>query len=119
MAHKCDAIVVTCMDFRIQKYVQDWISKNLAGKTYDLIGYAGATKELDLVMEQISLSKDLHHINQAVLIHHEDCGAYGAEDSYERHVQDLNKAKNRILAKYPDLQVDLYYLYLSGKFEKI
>ena len=118
MSHQCNAIIVACMDFRFQKYLKDWTDKNMKGKTYDFVGFAGATKDLDTVMTQIDISKKLHCIDQVVLIHHENCGAYGAESTPERHAQDLQKAKEKILAKYPDLKVDLYYLYLDGRFEK-
>ena len=117
--HKCNAVVVVCIDFRFQKYIRDWLKKNFKNKTYDLVGFAGATKELDVVMKQIDISVRLHHVNGVILIHHEDCGAYGEEDSYERHVKDLCKARKRVLFAYPQVKVGLYYIYLSGKFEKI
>ncbi|MBD3279199.1 MAG: hypothetical protein GF390_00625 [Candidatus Pacebacteria bacterium] len=118
-AHTCDALVVVCMDFRFQEYIRNWTDKNLQGKTFDLVGYAGATKELETVYQQIKLSIDLHQTKQIVLMHHEDCGAYGAAGTYERHVQDLHKAQAKIKTEYPDVQVDLYYIHLDGEFEKI
>jgi len=70
-------------------------------------------------MKQVDISVKLHHIKQVILIHHEECGAYGNESTFKRHEADLKKARDVILAKHPDLQVDLYYLTLSGQFEKI
>lgn len=119
MAHVCDAMVVCCIDFRFQKFIRDWTDKNLADKTFDLVGFAGSTKDLDTVLKQIDISVRLHHITQLVLIHHEECGAYGAESTPERHEADLKKAREVVMAKYPQLQVDLYYLHLDGQFEKI
>lgn len=91
----------------------------MKNKTYDLVGFAGSTKSLPTIMKQVKISKSLHLISQVVLIHHEECGAYGAESTPKRHAEDLNKAKKRILRLYPDLQIDLYYLHLDGKFEKV
>lgn len=119
MSHTCDAVVVCCIDFRFQKFIREWTDENLKDKTFDLVGFAGATKELDTIMKQIDISVRLHQIKQVILIHHEECGAYGAESTPERHTQDLKKAKTEILAKYPNLDVDLYYLYLDGKFEAV
>jgi carbonic anhydrase len=119
MSHIADVVVVACIDFRFQKFVRDWTDKNLAGKTFDFVGWAGATKNLVAVLGQIDISVRLHQIKQAVLIHHEECGAYGAESTPERHAQDLKKAQSEILAKYPALKVDLYYLHLDGTFEAI
>lgn len=117
--HTCDALVVCCIDFRFQKYIRDWLNTNMQEKTYDLVGFAGSTKSLDTIIGQLDISKRLHHVKEVVLIHHEDCGAYGAESTPERHTEDLNKAKNKILELYPDLQVSLYYLHLNGEFERV
>lgn len=119
MAHTCDAIVVSCIDFRFQKYIKDWTETNLRGKTYDYVGFAGSTKNLDTIMEQIDISVRLHSIKEVYLIHHEECGAYGAESTPERHAEDLKKAKLEILSKYPELKVNIYYLHLDGTFEEI
>ncbi|OGD09858.1 hypothetical protein A2397_04745 [Candidatus Amesbacteria bacterium RIFOXYB1_FULL_44_23] len=116
MSHICDAIVVCCIDFRFQKFIRDWTDKNLAGKTFDLVGYAGSTKDLDTILKQIDISVRLHRITRVVLIHHEECGAYGSESTPDRHRNDLFKAKSSILSLNPHLTVDLYYLTLSGEF---
>src|SRR6266567_1686622 len=117
--HTCDAIVVSCIDFRFQKYIRNWLDKNFADKTYDYVGFAGGTKDLETVLKQLAISVRLHNISQVVLMHHEECGAYGAESTWERHTQDLRKAKEEIYKLYPNLQVDLYYLHLNGEFEEV
>lgn len=117
--HTCDALVVSCIDFRFQKYIRRWLDNNLSEKTYDYVGYAGATKELKTILKELDISVRLHHISQVVLMHHEECGAYGKESSKKKHSQDLLKAKETINQLYPELQVDLYYIHLNGKFEKI
>jgi len=119
MMHKCDAIVVCCIDYRFQKYIRRWTDENLKDKTFDLVGFAGSTKDLETVLEQIDISVNLHGISEVVLIHHEECGAYGLESSPERHSQDLLKAKEAILTKYPTLNVMLFYLKLDGVFLKV
>ncbi|SRR3989344_239261 len=119
MAHICDAIVVTCIDFRFQKYIREWTDQNLKDKTFDLMGFAGSTKDLETVLKQIDISVRLHHIKEVYLIHHEECGAYGEESTPERHEQDLKKAEKEVLSKYPHLNVTLYYLHLDGRFESI
>lgn len=119
MAHTCDAVVVCCIDFRFQKFIRDWTDSELKGKTFDLIGYAGCSKDLDTVMKQIDISVKLHDVKTIVLIHHEECGAYGAESTHDRHADDLHKAQNAVLAQYSDLDVQTYYLHLDGTFERI
>lgn len=117
--HSCDAIVVSCIDFRFQKYIRKWLDKKMVDKTFDYVGFAGGTKDLITVLKQIAISVRLHAIKEVILIHHEDCGAYGAEGSPEKHRHDLLKAKQAILQQYPDLHVKLYYLHLDGIFEEI
>lgn len=117
--HTCDALVVCCIDFRFQKYIHAWLDREMKDKTYDLVGYAGSTKNLSAIIEQVKISKSLHHISQAVLIHHEDCGAYGAESTLERHTQDLHKAKDEIHKLYPDIDIVLLYLHLDGQMDKV
>ncbi|EKE13925.1 MAG: hypothetical protein ACD_12C00749G0003 [uncultured bacterium] len=117
--HTCDAFIVACIDFRFQRYIKDWLEKNLQNKTYDYVGFAGSTKNLETIVGQLDISVRLHHVSQVILIHHEECGAYGAESTRGRHTEDLNKAKKIILEKYPQLSVSLFYLHLDGEFEKI
>ena len=117
--HICDAFIVACIDFRFQKYLKKWLEKNLQNKTYDYVGFAGATKDLETIKKQLDISVRLHHIKEVVLIHHEDCGAYGVESTHDRHATDLNKAKKTILEKYPNLKTNLFYLHLDGGFEEI
>ena len=119
MTHICDAIVVCCIDFRFQKFIRHWTNKNLKDKLFDLVGFAGSTKDLDTVLKQIDISVRLHKIKEVILIHHQDCGAYGAESTAERHAKDLKKAKTKILKEYPNLQISLFYLHLDGVFEKV
>lgn len=117
--HICDAIVVCCIDFRFQKYIREWTDKNLKDKTYDLVGFAGSTKNLDTVMEQIDISVRLHEIKEVILIHHEECGAYGSESTPEKHAADLKLAKKQLEFKYSKLLTKLFYLHLDGTFEAI
>jgi carbonic anhydrase len=119
MSHICDAIVVCCIDFRFQKFIRNWIDKNLKNRTYDLVGFAGSTKDLKTVLRQIDISVRLHYIKRVVLIHHEECGAYGTDSTPERHSKDLRKSRKEIFKRYPNLKVNLYYLLLNGRFQKI
>ena len=116
---RCDALIVRCIDFRFNQYIWRFTETQLAGKTYDLVGYAGATKDWDVVLKEVDISERLHEFKLLVLINHEDCGAYDDEGTPERHATDLRKARDAILAKYPQLQVDLYDLHLDGTFEPV
>lgn len=117
--YNCEALIVTCIDYRFQHYIHEYLHKNFDPKTYDRVALAGAVQDFEYIMKQVDVSVRLHDIKRVVLINHENCGAYGEEGTIEKHSQDLKSAKEKILSKYPDLDVELYFLKLDGTFEKI
>lgn len=114
-----EAIVVTCIDFRLQEKIEDWISKNFFPKTYDRVAIAGNVKDIDTVIKQVSIAKDLHNVKKVVFMSHEDCGAYGSDGVFTKHVHDLTQAKKKVHELYPDLEVETYYMHLDGTVEVI
>ena len=117
--HAAEALVVTCIDFRIQEYINNWISENFQPKTFDRVAIAGGVKNLDFILGQVNVAVRLHHINEVVLISHEDCGAYGTESTHEKHSKDLRNTVLKVKEMVPNLEVECYYLHLNGTFEKI
>jgi carbonic anhydrase len=117
--HHCDTAVVTCIDFRFQPFINQWVGENFEPRTYDRISWAGGIKDQEGILKQLEISHRLHHINQVVLINHEDCGAYGEEGSPERHTHDLKEIMEKVKELHPELNINLYYLHLDGTFEKI
>ncbi len=138
MSHTCKAAVIHCIDFRLQKDLKSFLaSLNLLGDC-DVVSIAGAVKSLAqgtteeqaFVLKQIEVSAKLHGIQEVYLINHTDCGAYGGRSAFDSaeaeraaHSNDLHKAKESILAKYPDLKVELLLARInegaSADFEKI
>lgn len=114
-AHSCRAIVVSCMDFRLRKSIGAFIkSHNIKEYGFDRVAIAGGVKNTAFVLDQVELSRKLHHIHDVYLINHEDCGAYGAEGTFEKHKADLLLAKEIISRKFPKLNVTTLYLKLDG-----
>lgn len=116
--HITDAVIVHCIDFRFQKYLDAWLGENYARCKYDRVSLAGGVFDYDYVLKQIKISEALHDINQIVLVNHENCGAYGAEGTYARHKADLEEAKRKLDILFPKLDVEIYYLHLDGEFEE-
>lgn len=112
--HQAEAIVVTCIDFRLQEAINKFISEHFAPKTFDRVALGGGVKNLDTILTQIDIAVRLHHIKKVVLVNHEDCGAYGAEGNPQKHAEDLRNATSRIKQQFPDLEVETYYLHLDG-----
>ena len=127
--HKAKALVINCMDFRLQTGVREFLVKELnLLDNYDYVGIAGVAQNLvnprapfckDLLLEQIELSVKLHDVDQIILINHTDCGAYGGHfpEEKEKHSEDLKKAKEIILGflqeknlKTPEIRLFLYQM---------
>ncbi len=117
--HKAEAIVITCIDYRIQEYVNRWISENLEKGTFDRAAFAGGVLNWEMDLRQIEVAYKLHHIKKVILINHEDCGVYGENGQPITHALDLKKASDKIKALFSDLEIQTYYLRLDGTFEQV
>ena len=124
--HSCEAVVLTCIDFRFWKETVEFVELELGIKNFDFPSLPGAAKAInesngeDLAMSCISVPVDLHHAQKIVIINHQDCGAYGGSEKFNEnneeeqkfHEEELRKAKEKILAKYPDKEIILAYVKL-------
>lgn len=118
--HNETALIIRCMDKRLLAFLVEYLRKNgLLGHCYDP-GRAGAVKDLvsgnDILAE--SLWKDIEigvskgGVTQIILCNHTDCAAYGGSSHFssfteERnfHIEEMRKARDLILARYPALRV--------------
>ena len=115
----CETLVVHCIDYRLQEFLDKWLKNNLPLQSYDRVAIAGGVNDVFYVIRQVDVAVRLHGIERVVLINHEDCGAYGKAGNYERHKADLEEAERKIEALFPDLDIEIYYLHLDGEFESI
>ncbi|HPN96777.1 MAG TPA: hypothetical protein PLK35_03345 [Candidatus Moranbacteria bacterium] len=126
--HSCEAVVLTCIDFRFWRETLEFVEKELGIKTFDFPSLPGSAKAIneclndtDLAMQCINVPCDLHHAKKIVIVNHEDCGAYGGSAKFSGdakaeinfHENELKKAKEKIMEKYPDKEVILAYAKLS------
>lgn len=123
MANQCKALVINCMDYRLVQPVKDFVFSLGLNGSYDQVSLAGGAKNLvvtedtcdrEFLVKQIELAKNLHGIEQVILINHTDCGAYGGQQAFkseeeerERHLDDLRNAKKIILERWLGLEVVL------------
>ena len=115
----CEALVVHCMDYRLQKYLNDWLDKNPGAGNYDRVAIAGGVLDIYAVLKHVELAVRLHKIREVILVNHEDCGAYGSSGTLERHKVDLLEAEHKIHALHMNLIVENYFLKLDGTFDRI
>jgi len=125
------AIVLSCMDFRFvndtvyflnKQYKDNYNKLSLAGAS---LGYNQDTfKEWGVTIDKhIELAKQLHDVDEIIVIDHMDCGAYrilydneqmSKEEEYDLHRKNLNKFRTIINKKFPSLKVTTLLVNIDG-----
>ena len=130
------ALVLSCMDFRFATDTFNFLSESHKDD-YNKFSLAGASlgynqdkfKDWGTALDKhIELSKQLHDINEIVVVDHMDCGAYrilydspdmSKEEEYELHRKNLNKFRDLIHKKHPSLKVTMLLANLDGSIMPI
>ncbi|OGY27133.1 MAG: hypothetical protein A2Z11_03190 [Candidatus Woykebacteria bacterium RBG_16_43_9] len=108
-SHKCTALAISCIDYRFVGKVRQYLIDQGLKDNYDLITVPGASLKLADVADSISTSMRLHDPDEVYIFDHEDCGAYGVNNSKSEHIKNLNHAKERILKNNPEKLVSTYF----------
>ncbi|MDP4000863.1 MAG: hypothetical protein Q8P83_01345 [bacterium] len=135
MSHKAQAIVLSCIDFRFRKDLQNFLEEDLKLNEFDHKTDGGSVKQLitegpvsDWILANFEIAFDLHGVQRIILINHQDCGAYGGskkftsfDDELTFQRDQLNQAVSFLSEKYPDKIIEAYFAQLSEpiNFEKI
>ncbi len=129
--HTCEAVVLTCVDFRFWNSVVEFVKNELKIKNFDLATVPGAAKEIVNGNEaidklEIDIPVKFHHVRKVVIVNHEDCGAYGgssrfknADEEEKFHRGELLKARSIIEKVHPGVEVVLAYARLVDEKKKI
>ncbi len=137
-AHAADALVVTCMDYRLVDDATKFFDGLKLTNRYDQISMAGATlaatspklASMNAVFwEHIGLAKQLHGITKVIMVDPRDCGAYrlvlGAAANIARDAEtelyrkEMVTLKADIAKRHPDLGSEFYLMDLNGQAAKI
>jgi len=114
-----DALIVHCIDFRLQGHLNRWLAQHVGEGNYDRVALAGGVLDFETIFKQVALARQLHEIKRVILINHEDCGAYSADAQLEHHAADLRAVRKKIIAQHPAVRVETFYLYLNGSLEAV
>lgn len=131
------AMVLSCMDFRFVNdkvnflnkigYKDDYSKFVLAGSSlgYNQDTFPEWSKSFD---KHVELAKDLHNIDEVIVVDHMDCGAYrilydnpsmSKEEEYKLHRKNLHEFKSLINKKFPSLRVTLLLIDLDGSVNEM
>lgn len=112
--HKAHTLVIECIDFRFQEVIDaDIQTRGCKGK-FDRIAWPGASKDFDNIESAAKLSLKLHDPNQVLIYEHEDCGAYGPNNSEEAHRENAQKLAKSLKETKPNLQVITLFATFEG-----
>jgi hypothetical protein len=133
-----DALLLSCMDFRLMDEIERYMTGRGLRDKYDHVVLAGASLGAvtdkfpawnKTFWEHLDIAIQLHNIHTVIVMDHRDCGAYkvvlGAEHAKDAatetasHAGQLAKLKGMIGEKYPKLKVETLIMSLDGKVETI
>lgn len=137
-AGHADALVLTCIDYRlVDDAVKFFDAKHLTND-YDQVSLAGASlaavsdkfpSSNTAFWDHVQIAKTLHHITKVIVLDHRDCGAYkvafgdkfAAEKDAEtaQHQAVMAEFKATLAKKFPDLGVEFYLMALDGSAEAV
>lgn len=118
--------VVACVDDRFSKIRQHFLS-SLDVKRVDPKTPAGGAKVFSSPFEEsdrghyfreLEISIRHHHSKKVILFTHHDCAAYGGfgkfnndeDEELNFHVSEHRKAAEVIKEKFPDLEIETYFI---------
>jgi hypothetical protein len=133
-----EALLLTCMDFRLVDDTARYMASRGLTDKYDHIILAGAALGAltdkfpawnQTFWDHVGVAIDLHKIHKVLVLDHRDCGAYkvilgedfAKEPTKETaiHATQLKRLGKMIQEKYPALEVELLLMALDGKVEGI
>jgi hypothetical protein len=117
----CQALVITCSDFRFKTSERRFLESLQLGDEYDLIARPGAIRSIvqgrsiaagETMMEEIGLLWALHRFTRIIAINHLSCRAYDdiatATNEREVHVAHLQKARELLDTRFAGVRAEAY-----------
>ena len=104
------ALVICCKDFRYIQPTQYFVKRRLGIRWYDLKATAGGVRAMmdspaivrRWILKDIDLVYRLHGVRRMILVHHEDCAAYGGSKELGNLARQkvFHRAKLRRAARF-------------------
>lgn len=135
-AHTAEALLLSCMDYRLIDDITRYMDGRGLTNRYDHIVLAGASlgaladyskQWKETFWEHLKIASDLHHIKKVILMDHRDCGAYkvilkadfSKDPQLETriHAKFLRDLMAAIHKRHPDLEVERLMMNLDGSVQ--
>lgn len=124
---QCGAAIIICIDFRFRKETRIYVRNSLKIPTYDTIGIPGASKsfidDARVSWKAIKVAYEQHGCRVFVIVHHQDCGAYGGSSFFSNPIEEEHYHRDQMISferkikeKYPDVSIiKVYARLVDGK----
>ncbi|HRD67409.1 MAG TPA: hypothetical protein PKY50_14790 [Candidatus Competibacter sp.] len=137
-AHTTEALLLSCMDYRLIDDIVRYMDGRGLTNQYDHVILAGAS--LGVLNDQfknwgktfwdhLKVSIDLHHIKRVILMDHRDCGAYKVilKADFSKDPQMETRVHGKFLRElmvaihktYPELEVERLLMDLDSAVQKV
>jgi hypothetical protein len=132
------ALVLSCIDYRVLEAERYFLSLQNLGNLYDMTALAGSSLALSGVphqadamafWDQLDISYRLHHVKKVIILDHQDCAAFAykinpqlSDDpklELQTHQESMSRAYWAIRDKYPDLNIELYFVSLNAEVKSL
>ena len=117
-----DWLVVSCIDFRLQRLLLEALQTSFGVVDPDMIATSGGARALasdqtspqqQVILFDLNLAVTHHGVKQIVLLNHQNCGRYGLEgDTFSDesaevafHRDELTRATAWVRKHFPNIQV--------------
>ncbi len=137
-AGHADALLLSCMDYRLLDDIVRYMDSRDLTDNYDQVILAGASLGAttnvypqwgETFWSHLQLALDLHHVNRLIILDHRDCGAYKAifgqdyaadpQRETEIHTVQMKELRAAVAQKHPTLPTELMLMSLDGSVEAI
>jgi hypothetical protein len=136
--HGIEALVLSCMDFRLVNETAFLFNEHGLTNKYDQISLAGST--LGIVSDKypawaetfwthLDLAIKLHGVKRVIAVDHRDCGAYKLvygkdfgklpEEETQIHTKVMSDFRDQVKKKQPNVEVELLLMWLDGHVQPI
>ncbi|HEX5429747.1 MAG TPA: carbonic anhydrase [Patescibacteria group bacterium] len=117
---RSQAVLLHCQDPRFKSHVEKLVVANLGltEEELDVISVPGGGWELarsgvgiELLATGLKIAIQDHGARTVVIVHHQDCGAYGGSGSFrnldherEHHDREIRKAVHQLIVRFRHIQ---------------
>ena len=112
--HKANILAIHCIDLRFQEMIERDLQQRAGYGKFDRISWPGASIDLDVVTKAALISLKLHNPDEVLIYEHEECGAYGDDNSKDTHKTNAQRLAEALMQEKPSLQVQTLIATFNG-----